>query len=90
MLLYEAVLQLILWRTGKRTSLELLSEIEEQALHETAHHMALQTDWVRDVARMRDSKVRLLKKQAIKENVKSTNIVGGTRSRPKTVVSGRV
>ncbi|KAJ3977074.1 hypothetical protein EV361DRAFT_148361 [Lentinula raphanica] len=63
-LLPEAVLQLLLWRNGHRTSIELLSDVEEAQLHEKAEKLAQETDWVFDVVRLREMKARQAKKQA--------------------------
>ncbi|KAJ3875103.1 hypothetical protein F5051DRAFT_71081 [Lentinula edodes] len=65
-LLPEAVLQLLLWRNGHRTSVELLSDFEEAKLHEKAEKLAEETDWVFDIVRLREMKVRQLKRQAAK------------------------
>ncbi|KAF5377048.1 hypothetical protein D9757_007700 [Collybiopsis confluens] len=57
-LLPEAVLQLLLWRNRHRTSVELLSDTAEADLHATAERLARETDWVFDVVRLREVKVR--------------------------------
>ncbi|KAF9075199.1 hypothetical protein BDP27DRAFT_1315668 [Rhodocollybia butyracea] len=62
-LLPEAVLQLLLWRNGLRTSIELLSVSEESELHGTAEKLAEETDWVFDVMRLRDTKVRQMQRK---------------------------
>ncbi|KAJ3744772.1 hypothetical protein DFH05DRAFT_1419024 [Lentinula detonsa] len=68
-LLPEAVLQLLLWRNGHRSSVELLSDSEEVELHHKAEKLAEETDWVFDVVRLREIKVRQLKKQASKVGI---------------------
>ncbi|KAJ3999164.1 hypothetical protein F5050DRAFT_1805302 [Lentinula boryana] len=70
-LLPEAVLQLLLWRNGHRSSVELLSDFEEVELHQKAEKLAEETDWVFDVVRLREIKVRQLKKQASKVGITS-------------------
>ncbi|KAJ3787458.1 hypothetical protein GGU10DRAFT_385855 [Lentinula aff. detonsa] len=70
-LLPEAVLQLLLWRNGHRSTVELLSDSEEVELHQKAEKLAEETDWVFDVVRLREIKVRQLKKQASKVGITS-------------------
>ncbi|KAJ4487862.1 hypothetical protein J3R30DRAFT_3279495 [Lentinula aciculospora] len=65
-LLPEAVFQLLLWRNGHRTSIELLSDFEEADLQEKAKKLAEETDWVFDIVRLREIKVRQLEKEASK------------------------
>lgn len=48
-LLPEAILQLLLWRSGLRKSLELLSPSEEEELHSRAEEKAIEVDWVRQI-----------------------------------------
>jgi hypothetical protein len=76
-LLPEAIRQILLWREGKRTSYELLSDAEEEALHKVGEEMLQKTDWVYDTMRMRESRLRVLMKGSAPETP-----VGGTRSRP--------
>ncbi|KAG6335164.1 hypothetical protein ID866_3926 [Astraeus odoratus] len=85
-LLPECIQQLLLWRSGARTSTELLSEEEEQQLHDLAARKATETDWVDDVMRLREAQARLrgvdLNKPGSQEQ--ETKIVpGGTRTRPR-------
>ncbi|KAH9852727.1 hypothetical protein C2E23DRAFT_756315 [Lenzites betulinus] len=54
-LLREAILQLLLWRTGQRTVLGLLSPEEEERLHELALEEGEKTDWVHDIIRLRQA-----------------------------------
>ncbi|KAG5649415.1 hypothetical protein H0H81_004008 [Sphagnurus paluster] len=53
-LLPEAILQVLLWRTGKRTSVALLSEEEEERLHGEGQQLLQERDWVRDMMRLRN------------------------------------
>jgi hypothetical protein len=74
-LLPELVIQIILWRLGKRTSLALLSPEEEAELHELGAQERRKTDWVFDVRRLREKKEVELRNRE--------TVVGGTTSRPK-------
>ncbi|KIY52756.1 hypothetical protein FISHEDRAFT_69570 [Fistulina hepatica ATCC 64428] len=53
-LLPEALIQLCLWRTGERLSLDVLSADEEEHLHEKGRQMVMQGDWVQDLYQMYD------------------------------------
>ncbi|KAJ6531170.1 hypothetical protein B0H19DRAFT_1040567 [Mycena capillaripes] len=77
-LLPELLIQIQVWRKGQRTSVTLLPEAEEAALHELGSHQMRLTDWVFDVQRMRKLKEEQLQKERSKDTV-----VGGTVSRPK-------
>ncbi|KAF5373738.1 hypothetical protein D9758_000910 [Tetrapyrgos nigripes] len=66
-LLPETVIQLLLWRNGKRTSIELLSDEEENALHERGLELARETDWVFDIMRMRAMHEKRLAKAEMKQ-----------------------
>jgi len=78
-LLPEAIRQILLWRERKRTSLNLLSDEEEEALHRAGEEMLQKTDWVYDTMRMRESRLRSLMKGG---SVELVGAGGGTRSRP--------
>ncbi|KAF8550465.1 hypothetical protein OG21DRAFT_1419643 [Imleria badia] len=84
-LLPESIQQLLLWRSGDRTSAALLSPEEEQRLHDAGARKAAETDWVDDVMRLRVAQARLwgvdLNKKA--EEKKADVAQGGTRSRPQ-------
>ena len=54
-LLQEAILQLLLWRTGQRTALGLLDPEEEERLHTRAMEEGEKTNWVHDIIRMRQA-----------------------------------
>ncbi|KAI0672817.1 hypothetical protein C8Q78DRAFT_1144283 [Trametes maxima] len=54
-LLQEAILQLLLWRTGRRKTLGLLSSEEEQRLHDLALEEGAKTNWVHDIIRIRQA-----------------------------------
>ena len=49
----EAIRQILLWRRGERTSIELLSEDEEQLLYEKGQELLEERDWVMDIIRLR-------------------------------------
>ncbi|KAF8205606.1 hypothetical protein K438DRAFT_2014511 [Mycena galopus ATCC 62051] len=74
-LLPELLIQINVWRTGKRTSVELLSAEEEAELHALGVKEGKKKDWVWDVMRMRKMKETELENRKVK--------VGGTTSRPK-------
>ncbi|KAI0647452.1 hypothetical protein C8Q79DRAFT_628337 [Trametes meyenii] len=59
-LLQEAILQLLLWRTGKRKTLGLLSPDEEQRLHDLALEEGAKTNWVHDIIRIRQAVERTM------------------------------
>ncbi|KAJ6501994.1 hypothetical protein C8R45DRAFT_861671 [Mycena sanguinolenta] len=74
-LLPELLLQISVWRTGKRTSVDLLSTQDEADLHALGKAELQKRDWVFDVKRMREMKEAELRKREV--------VVGGTASRPK-------
>jgi hypothetical protein len=54
MLVPEAVRQILLWRTGQRSSISLLSPTEEEDLYERGEILMGETDWVYDIMRWRN------------------------------------
>ncbi|KAG1728586.1 uncharacterized protein EDB91DRAFT_1060435 [Suillus paluster] len=90
-LLPEAIQQLLLWRSGERTTAALLSPTEEERLHERGAAKAQETDWVFDLLRLRAAQARLwgvdLKAKG-KEKDKG-GVGGGTRSRPHKATISR-
>ncbi|KZT70075.1 hypothetical protein DAEQUDRAFT_756501 [Daedalea quercina L-15889] len=54
-LLHEAVLQLLLWRSGERTSPGLLTDQEEKRLHDIAFEKANENDWVHEIIRLKQA-----------------------------------
>jgi hypothetical protein len=86
-LLPECILQLLLWRSGERKSLDLLSPEEEGRLHDLGAVKSLETDWVHDVMRLREATLRTQKRSitAAQDSNNST----GTRSRPGRKSLGR-
>jgi hypothetical protein len=85
-LLPEAIMQLLLWRSGERKSLDLLSPEEEHRMHEIAAVKAQETDWVHDVMRLRDATLRSQKRAA---PATAKDAPTGTRSRPGRKSMGR-
>ncbi|KAG1794867.1 uncharacterized protein HD556DRAFT_1474342 [Suillus plorans] len=85
-LLPEAIQQLLLWRSGERTTAALLSHPEEERLHERGSAKAQETDWVFDLLRLREAQARLWSvdlKAKDKAKNKGSEARGGTRSRPR-------
>ncbi|KAJ7286382.1 hypothetical protein C8J57DRAFT_1287514 [Mycena rebaudengoi] len=74
-LLPELLVQLFLWRAGKRRSVELLSPEEEEELHRWGEDKRKETDWVWEVNMLRKKKESKLKSKE--------KVIGGTASRPK-------
>lgn len=91
-LLPEAIQQLLLWRSGERTTATLLSHSEEERLHERGSAKAQETDWVFDLLRLREAQARLrgvdLNAKG-KEKDKGGDAKGGTRSRPRKAIVPR-
>ena len=54
-LLQEAILQILLWRTGQRKALGLLEPQEEERLHARAMEEGEKTNWVHDILRLRQA-----------------------------------
>ncbi|KAL5529516.1 hypothetical protein ACEPAG_5501 [Sanghuangporus baumii] len=81
-LLKEAVIQLLLWRAGKRRSIDLLSETEELLLHESGSNLAGEFDIAHTVQDLRAKKEKFL---SARLQSKQPIPAGGTRSRPKKV-----
>ena len=79
-LLKEAVIQLLLWRAGKRCSIDLLSETEELLLHESGSNLAGEFDIAHTIQDLRAKKEKIL---AVRMQSKQLTPTGGTRSRPR-------
>lgn len=84
-LLPEAIKQLLLWKSGERTSAALLSDEEEQRLHDCAMKKASETDWVDDVMRLREAQARLwgIDLDKAPQEPEKKIVPGGTRTRPR-------
>ncbi|KIK97488.1 hypothetical protein PAXRUDRAFT_220227 [Paxillus rubicundulus Ve08.2h10] len=84
-LLPESIQQLLLWRSGERTSSALLSPEEEQRLHVVGVRKAAETDWVDDVMRLRVAQARLwgIDLSKAPQEEKAEVVPGGTRTRPR-------
>lgn len=84
----EAILQILLWRSGNRSSITVCSVEEEEQLHHIGSVLIQQSsDWIGDLLRQRDvlgGKGRLKVSKGENEKLKHTLTVdNGTRSRPK-------
>lgn len=84
-LLPEAIMQILLWRCGHRRSLEMLSDEEEQNLHDTGTQLIRETDWVHDLMRLRESRIRQLESSLFKSRNDDRGS-GGRRPRRSVVV----
>ena len=90
-LLREAVLQLLLWRSGARSSYDLLSTEEEVRLHEIAEAKSREAYWVHDIINMKRAMERdhSPAKSSIEHGgtpngrLAAKASLGGTRSRPR-------
>ena len=81
----EAIIQILLWRKGKRTTMELLPAGEEMELHKIGDKLRDETDWVRDIMRMYAACQRNIEKAERKKGGDEGVQAGssGTRSRPR-------
>lgn len=82
-LLLEAIRQILLWRTGARTSAELLSPEEEWGLYEKGEELLHETDWVFDIMRFRECKQKLMVNRVPKKS-------SGRSSLGRTASEGRL
>ncbi|KAH9931691.1 uncharacterized protein BXZ73DRAFT_101601 [Epithele typhae] len=85
-LLQEAILQILLWRTGQRTVMGLLSPEEEQRLHAVAMEESLKSNWVHDVIRLRQAKEKTMLpsgKSTAKGKARAKGGDAGTRGRTR-------
>lgn len=84
----EAVLQILLWRSGNRTSKAVCSVEEEERLHHIGSVLVQQSsDWIGDLLRQRDVLGGKERSKTVKGgNVglkHASTVDGGTRLRPK-------
>lgn len=84
----EAILQILLWRSGNRSSITVCSVEEEERLHHIGSILVQQSsDWIGDLLRQRDVLGGKGRSKVIKggdERSKHGLMVdSGTRSRPK-------
>ena len=84
----EAILQILLWRNGDRSSATVCSAEEEERLHRIGSILVQQSsDWIGDLLRQRDvlgGGGRLRVDKGGKGGLKPASTVdGGTRLRPK-------
>ncbi|KAI0723841.1 hypothetical protein C8T65DRAFT_90485 [Cerioporus squamosus] len=81
-LLQEAILQILLWRTGQRKDMGLLSPEEEQRLHDIAMEEGEKTNWVHDIIRMRQAMEKTMLPSS-KSKGKATVAAHGSRTRTR-------
>ncbi|ESK91400.1 hypothetical protein Moror_2747 [Moniliophthora roreri MCA 2997] len=86
-LLPELVRQILLWRGGHRKSISVMDDVEENELHAKAEELVREVDWVWDVKRLRDMKVKELDRKN-RSNLSNVNS-GGTFTRPRRNIIGR-
>lgn len=84
----EAIVQILLWRNGDRSSIAICSVEEEERLHHIGSVLVQQSsDWIGDLLRQRDvlgGGGRLRVDKGGKGRLKPASTVdGGTRLRPK-------
>ncbi|KAH8117094.1 hypothetical protein DFH11DRAFT_1151960 [Phellopilus nigrolimitatus] len=79
-LLEEAVIQLLLWRSGERLSPFLLADTEEENLHNRGSIKANDFDFVHSVLSIRET---MQKRINARHSLKPQSSVKGTRSRPQ-------
>ncbi|KAA1469248.1 hypothetical protein DENSPDRAFT_927988 [Dentipellis sp. KUC8613] len=98
-LLHETILQVLLWRFGKRNSLQLFESEEEERLRRVAVELSEERDWVPTVMNLRRVKVKMLEaKKALNSHgtprapgssqAQAPASTGGTRSRPRKPPAG--
>lgn len=69
-LLPEAIRQILLWRSGDRKSIALLSEDEEMELYEKGENLLEERDWVTDVLILRKKRKEQNEKEEERERTK--------------------
>ncbi|EJD02178.1 uncharacterized protein FOMMEDRAFT_147243 [Fomitiporia mediterranea MF3/22] len=84
-LLKEAIIQLLLWRVGKRQVPEPLSDAEEILLHEIGSNLASEFDIAHTVRALRMRKEKSLQAKKMSSSSKQGISIGGTRTRPRKV-----
>lgn len=81
-LAHVAIIQILLWRNGERTTPQLLSDEEEQRLFDIGIELANQVDFAHEVQQLRETKVKMLETNSLPK-LQSSSTNRGTRSRPK-------
>ncbi|KAJ3502595.1 hypothetical protein NLJ89_g8812 [Agrocybe chaxingu] len=76
----ESIRQILLWRTGARTSFELLSVEEEQELYNKGETLLQERDWVFDIMRVRERLGKNLAQKTVEGTGRRRN---GGSSRPR-------
>ncbi|KAG6829583.1 hypothetical protein H0H87_010824 [Tephrocybe sp. NHM501043] len=69
----EAILQILLWREGERTSIKILDDLDETILYKKGLELLRASDWVNDVMRLRQALVGQLGKSRKNDGGKSKN-----------------
>ncbi|KAI0345095.1 hypothetical protein BDW22DRAFT_1353961 [Trametopsis cervina] len=83
-LLPEAILQILLWRNGERSTVELLPPSEEARLHRIAERHASATYWVHDIVNLkRAAEGKLLPVSPPPQSNDQGGILGMSRLRPR-------
>ncbi|TBU35579.1 hypothetical protein BD311DRAFT_860098 [Dichomitus squalens] len=77
-LLQEAILQLLLWRTGQRKVLGLLEPQEEERLHARATEEGDKTNWVHDILRLRQAVEKTMLPPAKPSSKRDGSVAVGT------------
>ena len=85
-LLPEAVRQVLLWRNGSRTSVDLLPPAEEEDLYEEGARLLAETDWVNDVVRYRKMMQAVLPKAKQSQAAGRRETVGRTGRLRRNIV----
>ncbi|KAG6873785.1 hypothetical protein C0995_011010 [Termitomyces sp. Mi166 len=86
-LLPETILQILLWRTGERTSPDLLGDAEEATLHAKGLELLRASDWVNDVMRLRMAAIgQLGKSKRNGARAKEGEILYSVTGRPRRSV----
>ncbi|KDR73692.1 hypothetical protein GALMADRAFT_251490 [Galerina marginata CBS 339.88] len=80
-LLPEAIRQILLWRSGDRTSITLLSPNEEEILAEKGQTLLQEKDWVMDIMRVREAQIRKLKAKQERKAQQGRNASSSARPR---------
>ena len=76
------MIQLHLWRSGLRTSVDILSPEKEEELHTIGQQKVEEIDWVNSIVRLRRIKEKEWEKH-FNDRTKGEALQSGTRSRPK-------
>lgn len=86
-LLPEAIIQLLLWRSGERTNLYPVSDEEEDRLYEIGRSKTEYIDFVLSILQLREKKIKALKARSGGHYNAPASAGGtrGTRTRPRNI-----